>query len=141
MCGLPAAQRSHVDRSVRRPRSAAGFLYSLGKRLRTGSVRTGTDPPFRTHRDARGRSPVGRRGPDGGGRGPSDREPRDRSPPPPRGGGVIRGSVMRPAPAPRLHPEAARLLDTLTRDGRVRPGDVNERCIAALADKSPAVQV
>ena len=140
VCSLAATLRSHADRSVRRSRTAAGFLYSLGKRLRTGSARTGSDPPFRTNRDARGRSPVGRRGPDGGG-GPADREPRNRSPPPPRGGGVIRGSVMRPAPAPRLHPDAERLLDTLTRDGRVRPGDVNERCIAALSDKPPAVQV
>lgn len=125
--------------------SAAGFLYSLGKRLRTGSAATrgASDRAFpRTDtRDARGRSPVGRRPPDDGGREPY-RAPRDRTPP--RGGGSgphIRGTVMRPEPAPRLHPDAARLLDTLVGDGRVRAGDVNERCVAALAEQPPAVQV
>ena len=128
--------------------STAGFLYSLGKRLRTGSAATrGVSDravPRTDNRDARGRSPVGRSSADNNGR-DSYRAPRDRTPPRSGGGGgsgpYIRGNVMRPEPAPRLHPDAARLLDTLVGDGRVRAGDVNERCIAALAEQPPAVQV
>ena len=136
---------------------AAGFMYTLSKRLRiadesnegTNQQPSQTLPPERNTRDSRGQSPpprraTGNRGPAVESRGPRTffKDTRDRSPPCDNHVGVPNAPQQGYREPPRqIHPDAARTIDRLIYEGRLKPGDLNDRCLAVLAETPVPVQV
>lgn len=131
-------------------------MYTLGKRIRVAednAANAGAAPSDRSPRDRapRARSPIPRRtqGGRGGGppiesRGPRTffKDARDRSP-------LLDTHAVpsRPLGAPQrpsfggVHPDSVRAIERLKDEGRVKPDDLNERCLGALAEAPPLVQV
>ena len=136
---------------------AAGFMYTLSKRLRiadesnegTNQQPSQTLPHERNTRDSRGQSPpprrpTGNRGPAVESRGPRTffKDTRDRSPPRDNHMGRPNAPPQDYREPPRqIHPDAARTIDRLIYEGRLKPGDLNDRCLAVLAETPVPVQV
>ena len=131
-------------------------MYTLGKRIRVAeenAANANAAPGDRSPRDRapRARSPIPRRtqGGRGGGpplesRGPRTffKDARDRSP--------LRdthAAPSRPSGGPQrpsfggVHPDSVRVIERLKYEGRITSDDMNERCLAALAEAPPSVQV